>query len=43
MRYEEIRGDSLEYFVKLMDGPYEETEFLRLAPGEAVTQEMFMG
>jgi len=42
MRYEEIRGAGLEYFVKLMDGPYAEAEFLRLAPGEAVTQEMFM-
>ena len=42
MRYEEIRGDSLEYFVKLIDGPYAEADFLRLAPGEAVTQEMFM-
>ena len=42
MSYEEIRGGSLEYFVKLMDGPYPEAEFLRLQPGEAVRQEMFM-
>jgi len=25
-----------------MDGPYAEADFLRLAPGEAVTQAMFM-
>ena len=42
MRYEELQGRSLDYFVKLMDGPYEETEFLRLNPGETVTQEMFL-
>ena len=42
MRYEEIQGAGLEYFVKLMEGPYAASEFLRLAPGEAVTQDMFM-
>ena len=42
MTYEEIEGVSLEYFVKLMDGPYTEAEFLRLKPGEMVTQEMFI-
>jgi hypothetical protein len=42
MIYEEIQGGSLEYFVKLMDGPYPETEFLRLKPGKAVTQDMFL-
>lgn len=42
MIYEEIEGRSLEYFVKLMDGPYDDAEFLRLQPGEAVTQQMFM-
>lgn len=43
MTYQEIDGNSLEFFVKLMDGPYADTEFLRLKPGEVVTQEMFMG
>jgi hypothetical protein len=43
MAYEEIEGISLEYFVKLMDGPYPETEFVRLKPGENATQELFMG
>ncbi len=42
MIYEEIEGRSLSYFAKLMDGPYDNTEFLRLKAGEAVTQEMFM-
>jgi hypothetical protein len=42
MNYEEIEEISLEYFVKLLDGPYTEAEFLRLKPGEAVTQEMFI-
>jgi hypothetical protein len=43
MNYQEIEGISLEYFVKLMDGPYIDTEFLLLKPGEVVTQEMYMG
>jgi hypothetical protein len=43
MNYQEIEGMSLEYFVKLMDGPYLDTDFLRLKPGEVVTQEMYMG
>jgi hypothetical protein len=42
MIYEEIHGGSLDYFAKLMDGPYPAAEFLRLQPGEAVRQEMFM-
>ncbi|MGE5255838.1 MAG: hypothetical protein ACM3KE_04160, partial [Hyphomicrobiales bacterium] len=42
MNYEEIEGISLEYFVKLLDGPYTEAEFLRLKPGEAVTQDKFI-
>lgn len=42
MTYEEIDGANLEYFVKLMDGPYADGEFLRLKPGDVVTQEMFM-
>jgi Protein of unknown function (DUF1638) len=42
LHYEEIEGLDLAYFVKLMDGPYAEAEFLRLQPGEVVTQEMFI-
>jgi len=42
MRYEEIRAASLAFFARLMDGPYDEAEFLRLHPGEPVTQDMFM-
>jgi hypothetical protein len=42
MNYEEIEGISLEYFVKLLDGPYPEAEFLRLRPAEAVTQDKFI-
>jgi hypothetical protein len=43
MTYEEIEGMSLEFFAKLMDGPYPETEFVRLKAGETATQELFMG
>ena len=43
MEFVEVEGKSLEYFVKLVQGPYHENEFLRLNPGEAVTQEMFIG
>lgn len=42
MAYEELQAGCLDYFTKLMDGPYDDGEFLRLLPGEAVTQEMFM-
>lgn len=39
-QYEEIPG-SLDYFRELIHGPYREEKFLRLAPGEKFTQEMF--
>ena len=39
--YEEIPG-SLDYFVKLIRGPYEEREFFCLAPGQEITQEMYL-
>ncbi len=42
MAYEELQADCLDYFAKLVDGPYDDTEFLRMGPGEAVTQEMFI-
>ena len=41
MEYVEIEGRSLEYFNKLVKGPYPTEEFIFLDPGEAVTQEMF--
>ena len=40
-QYVEIEGKSLEYFSKLVNGPYPAEDFIRLGPGEAVTQEMF--
>ena len=43
MQFIEIEGKSLDYFVKLVQGPYTEDEFFQLKPGEAVTQEMFLG
>ena len=43
MEYVEIEGKSLEYFNKLVKGPYDSDEFIHLSPGEAVTQEMFLG
>jgi hypothetical protein len=39
--YEEIPG-SLDYFVKLIRGPYEERDFFYLAPGQEITQEMYL-
>jgi len=38
-QYEEIPG-SLDYFRELLDGPYTEEKFIRLGPGEKLTQEM---
>lgn len=43
MQYVEVEGKSLDYFVKLIQGPYREDEFIRLKPGDVVTQEMFLG
>ena len=43
MEYVEIEGKSLEYFFKLVNGPYHSDEFLVLKPGEVITQEMFIG
>ncbi|UCD77587.1 MAG: DUF1638 domain-containing protein [Desulfobacterales bacterium] len=43
MQYVEIEGDSLEYFYKLVKGPYNSDEFIHLSPGDVVTQEMFFG
>ncbi len=39
--YEEIPG-SLDYFVKLVRGPYEEGTFFHLAQGQQITQEMYL-
>ena len=43
MEYLEIEGKSREFFNKLVFGPYSSDEFIRLKPGEEVTQEMFIG
>jgi len=43
MEYVEIEGESLEYFNKLVDGPYDTDEFIHLDPGDVVTQEVFLG
>ena len=42
MTYKEIEGKNLEYFVKLLKGPYDIKDFITLKPGETVTQEMFI-
>jgi hypothetical protein len=39
-QYGEVSG-SLEYFNKLLKGPYTKEEFILLKPGEAVTMDMF--
>jgi len=43
MEYLEIEGKSREFFLKLAFGPYTAEEFIRLKPGVAVTQELFIG
>ena len=43
LEYVEIEGKSLEYFNKLVKGPYDSDEFIHLSPGDVVTQEMFLG
>lgn len=43
MKYLEIEGRSGEFFKKLVCGPYPDDEFIRLAPGKAITQDMFIG
>ncbi len=40
-QYEEIQG-SLDYFKKLIRGPYTTGDFLFLKPGHKITQEMFL-
>lgn len=39
--YEEIKG-SLEYFVKLIRGPYSAGDFFMVGPSQQVTQKMFL-
>jgi hypothetical protein len=39
--YEEIQG-SLDYFKKLLRGPYNKKDFLFIEPGQKITQEMFL-
>jgi len=43
LEYRELEAKKLEYFQKLLKGPYPSTEFIHLNPGEKVTQEMFIG
>jgi hypothetical protein len=43
MEYLEIQGRSREFFKKLMYGPYPDDEFVRLLPGNEITQDMFIG
>ncbi|MCB2194181.1 MAG: DUF1638 domain-containing protein, partial [Deltaproteobacteria bacterium] len=40
-QYEEIQGN-LDYFRKLVEGPYTDRDFFSLRPCQAVTQEMFL-
>ena len=40
-QYEEIQGN-LDYFRKLVEGPYTDEDFFSLSPCQAVTQEMFL-
>lgn len=42
MEYLEIEGKSDEFFNKLAFGPYPEDEFIRLDPGQEITQDMFI-
>jgi len=42
MEYLEIEGQSREFFKKLVYGPYPDHEFIRLNPGDVVTQNMFI-
>jgi hypothetical protein len=39
--YEEIQG-SLDYFKRLLRGPYDKKNFLFVEPGQKITQEMFL-
>ncbi len=39
-QYDEIEA-SLEYFIKIVNGPYLEDDFIILRPGEEITQDMF--
>lgn len=43
MEYLEIEGRSGQFFRKLVNGPYPDDEFIRLAPGKEITQDMFIG
>ncbi len=43
LEYRELEANNLEYFQKLLKGPYDPDEFIQLKPGEKVTQEMFIG
>ena len=40
--YEEITATSLEYFRKIMGGPYSDDCFFRIRPGEKIKADMFL-
>lgn len=42
LEYAEIKGGSLDFFRRLIDGPYSEENFLLLKPGERIEQEFFI-
>ena len=42
MEYREIKGQSKEFFSKLIHGPYPEDEFYLVRPGEEITQGIFI-
>ena len=40
-KYEEVKG-SLDYFCKIVRGPYDSELFFKLKPGEKVSQQMYL-
>jgi len=43
LEYLEIKGASLDFFRRLLDGPYAEDAFIFFQPGERIEQELFIG
>jgi hypothetical protein len=43
MEYLEIKGRSDEFFRKVVYGPYPDDEFIKIMPGNEITQVMFIG
>ncbi|MBE0686888.1 MAG: DUF1638 domain-containing protein, partial [Anaerolineaceae bacterium] len=42
LQYVEVKGASLDFFRRLIDGPYPEGVFLLIQPGEQIEQEFFI-